>query len=298
MKIFIISAMLPLLLLLSCNKPENYAVDTTNESAQQVGENMASLDESGGSSGGTLTSNEIKSYEKAFARLSNDVPTKSQTVANFVFPMAHATACNAATFSTCAASKIVRDYTGCTTAGGGVMSGSTELTFSGSGTASCTILLANDYVDRKPNFSTTGLRGATFAVSATSTGQRTTRTGATTFTFSNAGVNRKFTTPKGNVLIDITTSTTSAINVTGNSRNTRTMSGGAMLIINNLTAVACSLTPTGIAWTASCNCPTSGTWSGACTDSSTFSVAFSATCGQTTVTQGGATSTVNMDRCQ
>ena len=45
-----------------------YSVDTTTESAQQVGDAMASVDESGGSTGGAITSNEIKSYEKAFSR--------------------------------------------------------------------------------------------------------------------------------------------------------------------------------------------------------------------------------------
>lgn len=282
-----------------CSKAaEDYTVDTTIESAQQVGENMASIDETGGSTNGTLTSNEYKSYEKAFARMSNDEVSKSQAFAQIIFPMAEATACNATTFTTCSASKLTRDYAGCSTAGGGAMTGNTQLTFAGTGAASCTMPMANDYVDRVPNFTVTGLRGATFVVSATSTGQRTTRTGASSFTFSNAGVNRKFTTPKGTVKLDITTSTTSAIAVTGNGRNARTMSGGAMLITNNLTAVACSLTPASIAWTASCNCPTSGTWSGSCTDSSTLSVAFTSTCGQTTVTKDGVASTVTMDRCQ
>jgi hypothetical protein len=201
-------------------------------------------------------------------------------------------------FSTCSSTQKVREVTGCTTAGGGTMDGNITLVFSGSGASSCTIPLAADAVSRTPNYSITGLRGATFSVSALTTGQTFTRTGAGTFTFENSGIRRTFVTPKGKTLLDVTSATGSAISVTGDIRNNRTMSGGSLIVTNNLTSVACTLVPSGVQWSSGCNCPTAGSWAGTCSDSSAFSVAFGSTCGESTVTKDGVVSTVNMDRCQ
>ncbi len=259
---------------------------------------MASMDESGGTTNGAVTSFEIQSYQKAFARLSNGENSKSEKIFSALFPTAEAAACNTVAFGTCSANQKVKDVTGCTTAGGGTMAGNITLAFSGSGAGSCTIPLATDAVSRTPNYTLTGLRGATFSVSASSTGQTFTRTGATTFTFENSGIRRTFVTPKGTTLLDVTSSTGSPISVTGNNRNSRTMSGGSLIVVNNLTSVTCTLTPNSVSWTSTCNCPTAGDWSGTCSDSATFSVAFGSTCGETTVTKDGVASTVTMDRCQ
>lgn len=285
----------------SCKKAadeESYTIDTTVESAQQVGDAMASLDEAGGSTSGNFTSLEIDSYHKAYARITHEEFSQSYSLFKLIVPNAEAAACNTVSFGSCSANQKVKDVTGCTTAGGGSMSGNITLTFAGTGASSCTIPLANDSVSRSPNYSITGLRGATFTVKSTSTGQTLTRTGATSFDFTNSGIRRTFVTPKGNTILDITSTTGSAISVTGNNRNTRTMSGGSLIINNNLTNVSCTLTPSAVSWTSSCNCPTSGSWSGTCSDSSTFQVTFGSTCGETTVTKDGSVSTVTMDRCQ
>lgn len=289
------------LLIYSCKKAEkdeSYSVDTTNETAQQVGDAMASMDESGGSTSGGVASLEIKSYEKAFARLSAGETSKSENIFKTLFPRAEAAACNTVSFSSCSSSQKIRNVTGCTTAGGGSMDGNITLTFAGSGAASCTLPNATDSVSRKPNYSITGLRGATFSVSATSTGHTLTRLNSTDFNFTNAGIRRTFVTPKGTTLLDVTSATGSAISVVGTSRNNRTMSGGSLVITNNLTSVACTLVPSSVQWTSACNCPTAGSWAGSCTDSSTFQVAFGSTCGETTVTKDGVSTTVTMDRCQ
>lgn len=289
------------LLIYSCKKAdtdESYTIDSTNETAQQVGDAMASMDESGGTTTGAVASIEIQSYQKAFARLSAGETSKSENIFKALFPMAEAAACNTVAFSSCSSSQKVRTVTGCTTAGGGSMDGNVTLTFAGSGAASCTIPNSTDSVSRKPNYSITGLRGATFSVSAAGAGHTLTRTGATTFDFTNSGIRRTFVTPKGTTLLDVTAATGSAISVTGNNRNTRTMSGGTLVITNNLTSVACTLVPSSVQWTSACNCPTAGSWAGTCTDSSTFSVAFGSTCGETTVTKDSVATTVTMDRCQ
>ncbi len=286
----------------SCKKSDttaNYSVDTVGESGQQVGDAMASVDESGGSTNGSIAGLEVKSYERAFARLSVGDISNSHAVLLRLFPNAQATTCSAVTFSNCSNSQRVRTLDGCTTFGGGVMSGSVTLNFSGTGIASCTIPMNNDSVSRVPNFSVTGLRGATFAVSGS--GQTLTRSGASQFLFSNAGVRRTFVTPKGDTILDITTSTTSPITVTGNSRTSRALSGGALNVVNNLTGVSCSMVPSTspvVSWTAGCNCPTAGSWSSTCSDSTSLTVAFSSTCGQATVTKGTEVRTISMDRCQ
>ncbi len=168
----------------------------------------------------------------------------------------------------------------------------------GTGAGTCTIPSANDTVSRIPNYSITGLRGATFSVSATTTGQSLKRTGATTFDFTNAGIRRGFVTPKGNTILDITTTVVSPIQVTGNGRTSRTVSGGTLVVANNLSGVSCNLQPTAVSWSVGCNCPTSGSWAGSCSDASTFSVAFGAVCGHATVTKGSEVNDVVMDRCQ
>lgn len=282
----------------SCKKANvdaTYSADPVAESGQQVGDAMASIDESGGNNTGSIASRDIKSYEQAFARLAGGDISVTQAALLRLLPQAQATACSATSFSNCNAGQRARTLDGCTTFGGGVMSGQVSLNFSGTGAGTCTIPMANDAVSRVPNFTLTGLRGATFSVSGA--GQTLTRVGAGAFSFSNAGVRRSFVTPKGDTILDISTSTTSPISVTGNSRNTRTISGGALNVVNNLTGVSCSLTPSAVSWTSSCNCPTSGNWAGSCSDSSSFNVAFSSTCGQATVTKGSEVSTITMDRC-
>ncbi len=275
-----------------------YTADSTAEAGQQVGDAMVSVDESGGSSSGAIAQFDFSADQKTFARLSHNSVRQEPILLKIIFPEAHAAACSTVAFSACSSGQRVRDLNSCTTALNGVMSGNVTLTFSGSGVATCTIPAASDAVSRVPNYSVTGLRGATFAVAATSTGQTVTRTGATTFTFANAGIRRSFTTPKGVVILDLTTTTASPITVTGNSRTSRTMTGGGLTILNNLTGVSCPLVPSSVTWTAGCNCPTSGSWGGTCSDSTTMNVAFSATCGAATVTKGTETSTITMDRCQ
>ncbi len=285
----------------SCKKSSTddatYSVDANTESAQQVADAMAGVDESGGSSGGTISENEIKSYQKAFARLSpNDVPA-SKVFFDQIFPQAHAAACNTVAFSMCNNKQQVRDLTGCSTYGGGTMTGNVTLNFS---SALCQINGVNgDSVSRVPNFSVAGLRGATFSVSSDSTGQTLTRTGGGVFTFANTGIRRTFVTPKGVKLLDVSTSTTGLLSVSGLSRNGRTMNGtGSLNILNNLTGVSCSLTPNSVSWTNACNCPNSGSWQATCSDSKTYNMAFSSTCGLATLTVDGVVSTVSLDRCQ
>lgn len=277
---------------------EMYSVDSTVEAGQQVGDAMAAIDESGGSTSGSIAQLDFQANERAFARLAPNDVLKPQPLWSRLLPKAVAVSCNAVSFSSCASNQRIRQFEDCSTYGGGSISGNVTLNFSGSGASSCTIPAASDAVSRVPNFSITGLRGATFSVSATSTGQSLTRTGATTFNFTNAGIRRSFVSPKGETILDITTNTGSAIQVTGNGRANRTLNGGSLVVTNNISGVTCTLTPSSVQWSSGCNCPTSGEWSGTCSDSSQFTVAFGNSCGQATVTKGTAANSVIMDRCQ
>jgi hypothetical protein len=281
----------------SCKKAEEttYSVDTTEELAQHVGDTMVSLDESGGSSSGSLAALNTTGFEKTFVRLNKDY--ESFHFENWVWPKAYAAQCGSMTFSTCSSGVRTKDFADCTLGLSSTMTGTITLNFTGSQTATCAIPLANDAVSRVPNFTMTGLRGATFTVKAVSTGQTVTRVDSTHFNFSNTGITRTFTTPKGEKILDVTASTSSPISVTGTSRNMRTMSGGGITIVNNLTSVSCTMTPTSVAWTSGCNCPTTGSWSGTCTDSTSMSVTFGSTCGEATVVKGTESKTVTMDRC-
>ncbi len=284
----------------SCKKANEdiYSVDSTAEAGQQVGDAMAAIDESGGATNGGIAKLDFQANQRAFARIAPNHISTSQALINRFFSKAEATSCSAVTFSNCASNQKVRTFDGCTTYAGGQMSGNITLNFSGTGASSCTIPAANDVVSRVPNFSITGLRGATFSVSATSSGQSLTRSGSTTFNFTNSGIRRSFVTPKGDTILDITTATGSAIQVTGNNRANRTVNGGSLIVTNNISGVSCTLTPSSVQWSSGCNCPTAGQWAGSCSDSSQFTVAFGNTCGEATVTKGSGSSTIVMDRCQ
>lgn len=285
-------------ILFSCSKKVSetvYNIDNTVEATQQIGEAMAAIDESGGTITGDIT--KINSYEKTFVRLSNDKEINQAGLLNHVLPKAHATTCATYNFGSCASNQKVRNLTGCTTTAGGSISGVVTLTFAGSGAASCTIPANSDSVTRIPNIGINGLRGAIFGINSTA-GQVITRTGPSSFTYADSGTRRRFVGPNGTTLLDATSTTSGTMTITGNARSGRTLSGGAIRVVNNLNSVSCEFAPTSVAWTTGCNCPTAGTWTSTCSDSSTHSVDFTSTCGQVTVTKDGVVSTATLDRCE
>lgn len=303
--IFIISTVL---FLGACNKKSDDAitnsVDTTAEVGQQVGEAMAAVDESGGSANGSIALVEPAGAYKTFARLSNEKITTSSMNSSFnlLVNKAQAAACSTITFGACGATVAnakVKDFASCTLGIGATITGSVQLVFAGTGAASCQIPATNDSVTRTPNFTITGARGATFQVSVPSggTGQTVTRAGTDSFNFNNTGIRRSFTTAAGTTLLDVTTKTTSDIALSGSTRATRSITGGALQVTNNLNSQVCTLSPSSVQWTDGCNCPTSGSWTGSCSTGETLTVAFSSTCGSSTVTLGSDVKTISMDRC-
>ncbi len=280
------------LLLSACAEDETVDIQ---ETAQQIGDVMASVDESGGSSAGSLAF--MESQQRFIAAREKNL--RSWDVLGLVslfqpIPTAQATACKDTTFSpSCtSSSQRVRDLNGCTI-GSASFTGDITLDFSN---PSCNLSADGDTVDRSPNFTVTGRRGATLTVSKTGTiGQRITHVNGENFTFSNDGVRRLFQFGSTS-LFDYTTQTTSDITVTGTNRAGRVMSGGNLRVTDNLSSVTCNYVPTNVTWTASCNCPTSGSWAGTCSDGKSSAVNITG-CGTASITMGEDSESLSFDRC-
>ena len=264
----------------SCNDSDNENAESIVSSSdlmiQQIGDSMASIDESSGNTSGA-----------------------------FAAPNFTEAACSTVNFGTCgvtASGTMVKNFGGCTVLGGLVaVSGSVALTYVGTGSASCTIPMNGDSVTRIPAFTATlpASAGAYF-VSALSTGQTITRTVSETFSFSNTGIRRIYTSgaSSGTTVADITTSTTTDIIISGTTRVGRVINAGTLVIANNLTSAVCTVTPNNVAWTSSgCACPTSGTWTGACSSGEAISMAFTSTCGSVQTSFGAASKTLTLENC-
>lgn len=291
----VLSLSVLLLGLVACQKTSSTDIE---ETGQQIGEVMASIDESGGSGGSIARDEEVPNYEKTFDRLAG--LTLWDKGYEFLVPTANAATClTGSTFSSCLGNVITRTFNDCTI-GGATLSGTVTLTWGGT-SASCVMAAAADTVTRSPSFTLTGRRGATLTVSKTgSFGQRLTWSSGTgtsrILSFTNDGIRRVFTTSEGTVLFDFTTTTTDAITVTGTLRSNRVLSGGTLKVVNNLTNVSCSYVPTSVTWTSTCTCASSGTWEGTCTDGKTTNLTISG-CGTASLTIGTDTQAFSFDRC-
>lgn len=281
-----------LMLLAGCAEDELAQVDI-QETAQQIGDVMASVDESSGTTNGTMAF--MESQRKFMAVKDKQLPGNIiQDVFSLLTPIksAQAVACKDTTYSACTSSARTRDLNGCTI-GSAVFTGSIALAFNDT---ACAFDSNGDRVDRTPSFTVTGRRDATLTVSKSGTiGQRITRVTAGNFTFSNDGIRRVFTA-SGVDLFDFTTETTSDITVTGTSRADRVMTGGVLRVTNNNSSVTCDYTPSNVAWSSTCNCASSGSWTGSCSDGKTSSVLITG-CGTATITVDDTSENLSFDRC-
>jgi hypothetical protein len=296
-----------------CKKAETTTEADIEDTAQQIGDVMASVDESGGQSNGSVASLNNYNYQKTFDHLDQTTSSVASNFAQFfVMPAADAVTCYASGtaygFGSCNSGSrtIVRSFNNCTI-GTAVLSGDVTLTWAGSG-AGCTLgggsPVANDNVTRSPNFQLTGRRGATLTVSKTgSVGQKITYVSGTApnmvFSFTNDGIRRQFKTSANAILLDQTTTVVSgtAITITGNARTNRVMNGGFLTVTNNITNVVCNFTPSNVTWNvATCNCPVQGSWSGSCSNSKSTTLTLTG-CGTANYTEGNTTTSVTFDRC-
>ena len=276
-----------------CNKKDEESYTPADSQAQQIGDAMASIDDSGGSDGGYVL---INNEKKTFARLLPQSEVQ-RSVASLVLPEARAAACSvASTFGSCASNQIIRDFQSCTI-GTATLTGTVTLSFNdGVDNNVCTNDTDGDTITRVPAFVITGARGGTFTVSKVGTiGQRLTRSSAGVFAFSNDGI-RRVLAYNGTELANYTTSTTSDITITGATRNGRVANGGALRVLNNRTSTSCDYAPSNVTWSSTCNCAVSGTWTATCSTGSSASFAISG-CGTGTLTVGSSSETVTLDQC-
>jgi len=295
-----------------CKKADTAASEADIEdTAQQIGDIMASADEASGKSDGSIASLDKYQFQKTFDRYDNKPSSvASNMTKSFVLTSAEAVTCSASGtgygFGSCntGARTVTRSFNNCTI-GTATLSGDVTLAWSGSGTGCFTLGTApGDAVTRSPNFQLTGRRGATLTVSKSgSIGQRLTYVSGSApnmvFSFTNDGIRRKFTTPASATLFDQTTTVVSgtAITITGNSRTSRVMNGGFLTVTNNLSNVVCQYTPTNVTWNSNtCNCPVQGSWAGSCSNGKTATLSLTG-CGTATYTEGDNSTTVTFDRC-
>ena len=289
-----------------CGKSTDDASAAIEETAQQIGDVMASIDEAGGSSGNIASLQ--NSIQKTFERYAPEEVPHPSMVASIVIPKAEAASCftvpSGTSYTSCSSStngSITKTFNNCSI-GTASLSGDVTFVWTAAG-VQCAMDNLNEQIERKPNFVLTGRRGATLAVTTpNANGQIVKLTnlnggGANRiFEFTNGGVKRKFTTG-GNTLFDNTTTTTSPITITGSDRNSRILTGGSLRVTNNLTSVTCDYVPTNVTWAgAACNCPTSGSWSGTCSNGKTATLSITG-CGSGSYTEGGENVSVVFDRC-
>lgn len=306
MKHFLLISLLFLNLACSKNDTSTDSNDSSSELksseeiGQQVGEVMSSVDDSGGNTNGSISFNldrEMRTLKRV-ASEEFEVPFIYK-IQDVLIPQAWAASCSTTTFGSCSSNSRIKEFDGCTLARGATITGNITLTFAGSDEENCLIPVNDDSVTRTPDFQIKGLRGATLKVGVNdgASGQTLTRTGVNSFAFSNDGIRRTFTTGRGKKLIDILTETTSDITVTGSARNGRTITGGVLKVTNLINDNECDLSPTDIEWATGCNCPTSGSWSGTCTNGDEYSISFLGECGTAEINVNGKVSEISLDRC-
>ncbi len=298
----IITALFLSLTVAACGGSSGGASADIQETAQQVGDVMASVDESSGVENGAYARLESQGLEQRFARL---LPPKSlrehaRSLFSAVVPPVYAAGCGGTTtFGACTNNVVLRNFDECTI-GSTTLDGTIMLTWDdGVVDNTCTLDSDGDSITRDPNFTLTGRRGGTMTVTKTATfGQRLTRLGSGVFGLTSDGI-RRVIAFQGTSLFDFTSETTGELTVSGTSRSGRVLTsttGAGIKVTNNLSGVNCTFVPTDVTWTGTCNCATSGSWSGSCSDSTSAALEITG-CGTALFIMGTETENVTFDRC-
>ncbi|MBX9768550.1 MAG: hypothetical protein K2X47_14850 [Bdellovibrionales bacterium] len=304
----VLISILVLACFVSCAKKDSGSSSSTDiqETAQQIGDVMASIDESSGSSStGSYATVDLQSTDRMFARVlpssrMNVLEDAFQDLKESLIPKAEAAACGLSTFSSCASNVITRTFGGCTI-GSATLDGTVTLTWNDLAVNStCQMTASSHSISRSPNFTITGRRGGTLTVSKTGTNGQVITRGATSsdYSFTNDGIKRVIVY-QGSTLFDFTTETTAALTITGATRNGRvlTSAGGAGLkVTNNLNSVSCTYTPTSVTWSSTCTCAVSGSWASTCSDGKSSNLTITG-CGTADFTMGTASESLYFDRC-
>jgi hypothetical protein len=268
------------------------ADDESGQVGAAVGEVMSSLDES--TQGSTTTAMMLG---LPVLRMPDELRGPAwRRALDTVFPTAQAATCGDAAFSACDAGVRTRTFTDCSV-GAASLTGSVSLSFSSS--PLCAVITAGDAVTRSASFTLTGLYGGTLAVTSPGGGQTLTKT-AGGFEYAVGGIERVLTGPAGRTLFDVSAATSAPIEVTGSSRSDLVIVSGTLVITHHLAGYSVALTPSNLAWSASCNCAVSGsltgTVSGGAHDGKSATVTLTG-CGEADVTIDGKSDSITLDRC-
>ena len=296
-KVYVL-AVTSMFLITACGSQEEASVDISSELANQVGDFMASVDESYGSTGSafnveqSMIDSQLNS-ELLFLEKISPTPLSLQ-ISRKLIPFANAASCFGQGFN-CAAGVNTRTFNSCTV-GSATFTGSVAISWISS--AACMEVAGANTVRRNPNFSVSK-GNATVSVYKTGTnGQEITWTNPSspkTVTVTSDGI-RRTATADGSTVYDVSTSTVGAMTVSGTTRVGRRITAGTLRFTNHLNGEVCDLTPSNVVWGSSCTCATAGSWSGNCTINGAFNVTVSS-CGQGSVTYNGQSRSVTFDRC-
>lgn len=282
-------------------------VDTSSEIAQQLGDLMSQVDESPSGTGSFAQS--IRAEEKLFARLAPGSIVSPSPLQQVLFPSATAANCADEAFQ-CASGTATRTFADCSL-GTATVSGSVTLSFRSNSTpkSTCNLNAVQDNVRRVPDYTITGLRGASLTVTneVGASGLQITQitnTGTKIYAVDNDGT-RRVLKIGDTVVYDTTTkiennadpTNLQPMGVRGETRNGRKVVDGQLVITNNLTGGSCTIRNEELVWSsASCRCATSGTLEGECTDGKTLGLTITG-CGEADITVNGETKSVTLDRC-
>ncbi|HEY4188462.1 MAG TPA: hypothetical protein VGP07_25530 [Polyangia bacterium] len=272
-----------------CRKADD---DDASQIGSAVGEVMASVDEA--NQGGMATA---MLPALPILRTPDELrgPLWRRAI-DSVFPSAQAAACADFHFSACDAGTRIRTFSACSI-GLATLDGAVSLAFSSN--PLCALASPGDAVTRTGDFTLTGLYGGTLTVSAPAGGQTLTRT-SSGFEYTVGGMERVLKGAGGRTLFDISTETTTPIELTGSSRADLVIVSGALKITHHLAGYAVTLTPSNLAWSAQCTCAVSGSLSGSVSGGKHDGKEATMTlmgCGDADVTIDGVTESVTLDRC-
>ncbi|MBL7715625.1 MAG: hypothetical protein JNL01_09170 [Bdellovibrionales bacterium] len=292
-----ILVVLAALVLTGCGKIQ---LDDQDEVVKQVADTMASVDDAGGDSSGTLAfipmdaGKSFRDWNRSF--LDQFSPISS----------ASAAACSSTYSFSCTSESLVRTLS-CEVLGILPVNGTVTLTmYDGSsasvgcsGAAFSSAFNAGYSIVRQPNFTITGARGS-IQVSSSAGGQKLTKVSSGSYSWQTLGVNRKIVTAAGRTIVDIDTYTTSNIGITGTSRANRVLNGGELAIKHNIAGYTTYLKPENVTWSRStCTCPVSGKWTGrveGSNETDDFTVEITG-CGTGKITVEGESEDITFDRC-
>lgn len=272
-------------LLAGCGRANFQEIEEVGHAAADL---FASLDETGQGGG-------FASLAPALHRPDLSRGSLLDQAVDLVLPPAWAAACWTVRFTACQEGLRTKDFADCNL-GLAKLSGSVELTFSD---AACALSDAGQSVNRNANFTLTGRRNATLAVSSAGGGQKVTRT-ADGWLYAVPGMHRVAKNAAGAPLFDLSTRTLEDLVVTGFSRANRVVKSGKFEVKHNLAGYTVVYAPENLAWNGTCNCPVSGKLVGTATDASgteAVSTIEVAGCGTGKVAVGEQTAEVTFDRC-